>query len=262
MYYYRAMPRPKLRTAALALAPLLSVALACSGDDGATTATTSAGSTSTASTSTSSSTSTSAETATSTSTSGSDSASGDASTTADSSSTSTTSTTSTGGGETTSSTGGATTGGAGEFCEDLSGVDFGDCATPLGWAFDGEACVLISGCGCDEGCGAIFDDPAACATSCAAAGECNEELFQGAGIFKGPYGVGDFCDQIDVCGDQSESLPELLGASCEGEGYPCEGTSKCTLYWMGELTEEQYADLCAASLLPDVSLIACVIWGP
>ena len=59
-----------------------------------------------------------------------------------------------------------------------------------------------------------------------------------------------------------EVLPELLGASCEGEGYPCEGTSKCTLYWMGELTEEQYADLCAASLLPDVSLIACVIWGP
>jgi hypothetical protein len=262
------MLRLDLHTAALALAPLLCVALACSGDDSATTATTTAGATSTASTSSTGSTGSTSDTSTSTSTSASgsdsDSATGDASTTADPSSTSSASTStgsSTTAGETTGTTG-ATTGGAGEVCEDLSGVDFGDCATPLGWAFDGEGCVVVSGCGCDEGCDAIFDDPAACATSCAAAGECNEELFQGAGIFEGPYGVGDFCDQIDVCGDETESLPELLGASCEREGYPCEGTSKCTAYWMGELSEAQYADLCAASLLPDVSLIACVIWGP
>lgn len=260
--YYRAMPRLDLYTAALALAPLLCVALACTGDDGATTATTTAGATSSGSTSTSGSTTDSTSASTSTTASGSDSATGDASTTGDASSTSTTSTTSsTTAGETTG-TSGSTTGGTGELCEDLSGVDFGDCATPLGWAFDGEGCVVVSGCGCDEGCDAIFDDPAACATSCAAAGECNEELFQGAGIFEGPYGVGDFCDQIDVCGDETESLPELLGATCEGGGYPCEGASRCTAYWMGELTEAQYADLCAASLLPDVSLIACVIWGP
>ncbi|MEZ4380030.1 MAG: hypothetical protein R3A79_01690 [Nannocystaceae bacterium] len=257
------MPRPTSIALAL-LAPLLGLDLACVGDDASTSAATATATSTTDSTSTTAA-STSASTGDATTSAG----TGDASTSDGASSTtvastSTASTAATTGGETdTDTSAGTTTTGGGEVCEDLSGVDFGACATPLGWAFDGEACVLISGCGCDEGCDAIFADAAACAATCAAAGECRDELFQGAGIFEGPFGVGDFCDEIDVCGESSGALPELLGATCDDRGgYPCDGASRCAVDSPRAVTPAQYADLCAASLLPDVSLIACVVWGP
>jgi len=175
------------------------------------------------------------------------------------------SSTSTPSGSASSSSTGDPTGGRGEVCDDLREVDFGDCATPLGWIFDGEACVPLSGCDCGANCDAVFLEPSECADACAAIGECRKDLLLGKGIIEGPYGLGDFCDSFSICGDTSMSVPDLLpSAQCIEDGnYPCNGELSCSVDSTEPmLTEDQLEKLCAASLLPGVNLVACVVLGP
>ncbi|MCB9700847.1 MAG: hypothetical protein H6711_03020 [Myxococcales bacterium] len=261
------MPR-----AALALTPLLLAALAlgpaCTGDDAGT----SAGSTSTSSSASASATS-SSDSATSTSgpasatDTGSASGSG-TSTTADTGTSSSSSgasgvssTTDTSGG-TSGSTGGDT--GEPNACADLGDVDFGDCDAVLGVIFDGTSCKTLSGCSCEPHCDAIFKHAAACATTCAAEGHCRLELFEGKGIFKGPWEMDALCDQVDVCGGELGALGEVLpAATCEAMApYPCDGAPGCTHHLQGPISPEAWAQFCAASLLPGVSLVACTVYGP
>ncbi len=145
----------------------------------------------------------------------------------------------------------------------MGAVDFGDCATPLGWIFDGDGCVALDGCDCGPHCNAIFASASECGNSCAAAGECRSDLFIGKGLARGaPFGVGTGCDEVDICGGPSVAITEILpNANCgDRPYYPCEGVH-CSL---GPLhhpyTEEEFEKLCAASLLPGVDLVACVLF--
>ncbi len=258
--------RPLRRTYPLVVLFGLSGPLACSGDDsgasGTATTSTSAATPSTgaetASTSSGSTTSAGSESASSTATTKDESTSSDTATTGDTAAPGDTA----GAGDPAAP--GTTTGGGGELCDDVGEVDFGDCQTPLGWIFDGAGCVPLSGCDCGDHCDAVFQDAPACAGSCAAAGECNKELLLGSGLARGPYGVGDICDDFAVCGDSSGSVAELIPtAMCSpGAKFPCEEGPSCSISSEGEITEERFEQLCAASLLPDVNLVSCLIWGP
>ncbi len=81
----------------------------------------------------------------------------------------------------------------------------------------------------------------------------------------GPFGVGDGCDEVTICGGPPMAVSEILPAvlCTDMAEYPCEGGGPgCTLNSVDPITDEQFQKLCAASLLPGVELIACVIWGP
>jgi len=56
-------------------------------------------------------------------------------------------------------------------CVAVDPYQFGACAMVLGVAFDGEACVTVSGCGCGDQCDAIFPDLASCREACGLPGE-------------------------------------------------------------------------------------------
>ncbi len=144
--------------------------------------------------------------------------------------------------------------------------DYGTCDAIIGWAFDGQECVLLSGCGCESDCDLFYETLDECATTCADAGECNPDKFIGAGIKENPFVQGDGCDEVDVCTPQSlhDAVMALFPGmfTCEGNGFPCEGDGKCTVQWQGEVDAELWKQLCAASLVPDLETIACVIWGP
>jgi hypothetical protein len=163
-----------------------------------------------------------------------------------------------------SSTGDGSTGDPVLVCKDVAG-DYGDCAAVLGWGFDGSACALFSGCGCEPNCDGFFPDPVACASACAAAGECQAGDVEAAGIAEDPVAVGSFCDEVDACpGDDVEAqtwLQELFpGLVCE-PGFPCDGDA-CHLQFQGEISEAQWVQICAASLLPGLDELACVVFGP
>jgi hypothetical protein len=55
----------------------------------------------------------------------------------------------------------------------------------------------------------------------------------------------------------------MPAAQCSPEAkYPCEEGPTCSINTDGEVSEDQLEALCAASLLPDVELVACIVWGP
>lgn len=164
-----------------------------------------------------------------------------------------------------SSSGGSTTGDPVGTCKELSG-DYGKCLALLGIAFVDGACRAVSGCDCEPDCEFFFDidDPAACASTCAAAGECNEDIVKGAGIADDPIGPGSLCDELNACASSpeleqafQELFPELV---CE-QGNGCDGQN-CHLLFQNVLTPEQWQQICAASLLPGVSQISCWVFGP
>ncbi len=158
-----------------------------------------------------------------------------------------------------------TTGGGGEQCGVADG-DYGDCDAVIGWAFTGESCDLISGCDCGDDCDLFFESDLECATTCADAGECNEDKLVGV-YLADELSEGGFCDQVDVCtpGLYKQQLPELFPDlfTCEGSGQYCADQEEiCTVSWAGEVSAPLWGQLCAASLLPGLDTIACVIWGP
>lgn len=141
--------------------------------------------------------------------------------------------------------------------------DYGDCDLALGWAFDGEDCVSMSGCGCDPDCDAFAQDFASCAAACA--GHCDSAAFVGEGIAADGWGAGDFCDSISTCvkADVIPLLEEVVTAvDCTSNG-PCGGNDgqRCT-FGSGEVTDELMDELCAATLIEDVDEIACFVIGP
>jgi hypothetical protein len=151
-------------------------------------------------------------------------------------------------------------------CEPATG-DYGDCATPLGWAFDGAECRPVSGCDCGPDCDKFFPGPAECALTCAAAGHCNEDRLEGAGLAGDPVMQGDLCDEIDVCPESPDLkaiFEEIFGMlSCEGRGFPCEGNvQSCTGIFQNMLGPEDWLKTCAASLIQGSGTVFCVVFGP
>ncbi|MCY1062445.1 hypothetical protein [Nannocystis sp. SCPEA4] len=263
----------------LDFAAVLAVLLACSPDSPGTSATTGSGTTTGSATNASTATTTATgapvtttsgsasdsdgtSTAPTTSTSAPTSTSTTASTATTEPATSTTSTTSTGPGTSTT--------------DDTSGVDpqclpavgdYGECAAVLGWAFDGVECTMRSGCDCAPDCDKFFPTAVACATSCAAADHCNPDRFDAAGIAEAPVTQGAFCDGVYMCPADDllkDAYQQIFGMlTCEPGGFPCSQNGEhCAGLFAGNLGPEEWAKMCAASLLPASGPFFCTVFGP
>lgn len=168
-------------------------------------------------------------------------------------------------GEASSSGGASSSGEPVGGCVDVSG-DYGPCEAELGYGFDGTSCRMFSGCDCAPNCEHFSKDPVGCAIDCAAAGACDESAMHPAGISKEPPHVGGLCDEVDACvpGDEVAAWLAKIFAmvDCEPAAYPCRGSAQtCHVFWQSTLDAAQWAQMCAASLLPGANL-QCVIWGP
>ncbi|MDC0667635.1 hypothetical protein [Nannocystis radixulma] len=262
----------------LNFAAALAVLLACSPDSPGTSATTGSGTT-TGSTTNSTGATTTATAGPVTTTSGSASDS-DGTSTAPTTSTTTsnaTSTTSTATTEPATSTTSTTSTGPGtSTTDDTSGVDaqclpavgdYGECAAVLGWAFDGVECTMRSGCDCAPDCDKFFPTAVACATSCAAADHCNPDRFDAAGIAEPPVAQGAFCDGVYMCPADDflkDAYQQIFGMlTCEPGGFPCSQNGEhCAGLFAGSLGPEEWAKMCAASLLPTSGPFFCTVFGP
>ncbi|MDC0720217.1 hypothetical protein [Nannocystis bainbridge] len=199
-------------------------------------------------------------------------------TTAPTTSTSTTSTTSTATTEPATSTSTTSTTSPGTATTDDTGAvdpqcapatgDYGDCEAVLGFAFDGTECTLRSGCGCGPDCDKFFPSASACALACAAADHCNPDEFDGAGLVKPPIQPGTHCDGVYVCpgadAELKQAYVDIFGLlTCEPGDFPCsENGEVCTGLLAGTLGPEEWAKLCAASLLPNSGPFICTVFGP
>ena len=158
------------------------------------------------------------------------------------------------------------TGGSSD-CAIINDGDYGECDVFLGWAFSGLECRAVYGCECAPDCDKFFPVPAACALTCAAAGECNGERIEGKYLGKNPVEVGDLCDGVHACLAGPDVSPEVLEAiwgaqTCEGGQNICDTESSCQGPFRGQLDAEMFEQLCAISLLTGVEKVLCVVWGP
>lgn len=158
-----------------------------------------------------------------------------------------------------SSGGESSTGEPAGACKAVKG-EYGPCDAILGYTFDGSKCVATSGCNCEPDCDAFHPTPVACATACAAAGECREEVVKGGGIGPDEVGPGSLCDEVNACVNLPELKELFPGLTCE-PAIPC-GADACHLLFQNVLTPEQWTQICAASLLPGVDELYCVVFGP
>lgn len=159
--------------------------------------------------------------------------------------------------------GGGAGGGGGQGTCDVADGDYGDCDLALGWAFDGEDCLAMSGCDCAPDCAAFSSDLASCVAACD--GYCDEDAFVGEGIAANGWGEGDFCDEIFLClkSDTATAVGAYLpGLDCSGGTICGNGQIRCT-YAMGvTVSAAQLDQLCAATLIEDVDEIFCGVVGP
>jgi len=159
----------------------------------------------------------------------------------------------------------STSGGGVGLCEPAIG-DYGDCDAVLGVAFNGIECATISGCNCAPDCDKFFPDVAACALTCAEAGHCNPDRLEPAGILKEPVVMGTHCDEVDACLSEpslKEILEQIFGMlTCEGMGFPCNEGNICHGLWAGPLEGDAWTHTCAATLVPGVGTLLCVVFGP
>ncbi|MBZ5712552.1 hypothetical protein [Nannocystis pusilla] len=252
----------------------LAVLLACNPDAPGTSATTGSGTTTgTTTNGTGATTTATGGSLTTTSGSASDSA---GTSTAPTTSTSTSNTPSTATIDPATSTTTTTSTGPGTSTTDDTGVDpqclpalgdYGVCATPLGWAFDGVECTMRSGCDCAPDCDNFFPTAVACATGCAAADRCNPDRFDAAGIAEPPVVQGAFCDGVYMCPADDllkDAYQQIFGMlTCEPGGFPCsENGEHCAGLFAGTLGPDEWAKLCAASLLPASGPFFCTVFGP
>lgn len=161
----------------------------------------------------------------------------------------------------TASGGNGAGGRAGAGCEPAL-RDYGDCDVALGWAFDGEDCVPITGCDCAPDCAAFTADFESCVAGCA--GHCDAAAFVGEGIASGRWGEGSFCDEIYTCvkADVVPTLETLVPAvSCEASGCPS-GQQRCTFSEGGAVTAEHMTQYCSATLIEDLDDLRCLVVGP
>jgi hypothetical protein len=87
---------------------------------------------------------------------------------------------------------------------------------------------------------------------------------KGLYLAKNPFEPGDHCDGVYICTpDASSSDVSALFPGILCDPGVCEGpTKECAAYYNGLVTEESWEKLCAASLLPLIDTIYCVIYGP
>jgi hypothetical protein len=146
---------------------------------------------------------------------------------------------------------------------------FGECDLPLGAVFDGSECVEVTGCECTgPGC-PRFTTTGECAVACAAAGFCRDD--KQTWVAAPIASVGTFCDALYACFDSDvdpssrfESyLPRLL-YRCRQSGYCSRDEWGCGA--RGDLggsllyvDESMCLEVCAATLLPEVTRVTCVI---
>lgn len=177
----------------------------------------------------------------------------------------TTAATETGGTTDASGTSAGTSGGGVGACEPALG-DYGDCDAVLGVAFNGIECATISGCNCAPDCDKFFPDVASCALTCAEAGHCNPDRLEPAGILKEPVMMGTHCDEVDACLSEpffKEILEQIFGMlTCEGMAFPCNEGNVCHGLWAGPLEGDAWTQTCAATLVPGVGTLLCVVFGP
>ncbi|PCC75425.1 hypothetical protein SAMN02745121_03849 [Nannocystis exedens] len=146
--------------------------------------------------------------------------------------------------------------------------DYGECAAIIGWAFDGTDCTLRSGCGCEPDCDKFFPTAEACALSCAAADHCNSDEFDGAGLAEPPIMPGMHCDGVYMCPGDDDGLKQAYQAifgqlTCEPGDFPCsENGEHCMGLLAGTLGPDEWAKMCAASLLPGSGPFICTVFGP
>lgn len=253
----------------------LAAVLACNPDSPGTTATTTGTGTTTGSTGSTATTDTTTASSGELTTSGGTATAGMTSTPTTSTSTSTsTATTDPGTTDPATSTTSSTTTPETSTTDDTGAVDptclpavgdYGGCQAVLGWAFDGVECTLRSGCDCAPDCDKFFPDAVACATTCAAADNCNPDRFDGAGLAEDPV-QGDHCDGIYMCpgGDAAlkQAYQQIFGMlTCEPGDFPC-GPEHCAGLWAGTLGPDEWTKMCAASLLPMSGPLFCVVFGP
>lgn len=156
----------------------------------------------------------------------------------------------------------AVTGGGGTCGSTVA--DYGDCALPLGWVFDGSACVAKSGCGCEPDCEAFHEDVLGCIDLCP--GVCDASAFLGAGLVGDGWGEGEYCDELYACMDPSDAalVGDLVGASltCSVGGSCPQGEERCVLTQGVNVSAELMADLCRATRVASLSSWRCVVLGP
>jgi hypothetical protein len=135
--------------------------------------------------------------------------------------------------------------------------------------FDGSECVEVTGCECTgPGC-PRFTTTGECAVACAAAGFCRDD--KQTWVAAPIASVGTFCDALYACFDSDvdpssrfESyLPRLL-YRCRQSGYCSRDEWGCGA--RGDLggsllyvDESMCLEVCAATLLPEVTRVTCVI---
>jgi hypothetical protein len=155
-------------------------------------------------------------------------------------------------------------------CPLVTSGSLGNCGIPLGFAFNGESCTMITGCNCELPRCRVFQSRAECARKCAEAGRCN--------ISKMPYshlpggrrtGVGDYCDAITFCTD--EPTPETeddLKILVPGIECPTTDHSDCSpsicgvsgVIFNSHITTELYLQMCASTLLSEIFILGCTIY--
>ncbi|WAS99137.1 hypothetical protein [Nannocystis punicea] len=261
----------------LGFAVVLAALLACNGEPGTTE--TSGGTATTTATTTGSTTGTTAPTGGLTTTGGTGT---DSMTSAPTTSTTTTTSTSTSPGTTATtepatSTAATSTGPGTTTTDDTGAVepqcaaatgDYGACQTVLGWAFDGTDCTLRSGCDCAPDCDKFFPTATACALACAAADHCNPDEFDGAGLARPPIQQGMHCDGVYMCpgadAELKQAYQQIFGnLTCEPGDFPCsENGEHCMGLFAGTLGPDEWAKMCAASLLPGSGPFLCTVFGP
>jgi hypothetical protein len=87
-------------------------------------------------------------------------------------------------------------------CEPMDAASEGECETDLGYSFDGETCVALTGCSCEgEDCDALFESLAECEDECVI----SEEGDSCGGLEDAACSVGFYCAYE-------------VGSECTGEG--------------------------------------------
>lgn len=118
-------------------------------------------------------------------------------------------------------------------CEAIDPWQFGACAMFLGYAWDGERCVGMSGCGCEPHCDAFYPSVEACEAVCGEPqpDECVPLDPNGYGDCEMVLGVaftGRTCTTVSGCGcgDDCDSFfdsVEACEAACLDDLYLLEG---------------------------------------
>src|SRR5690606_18282885 len=144
-------------------------------------------------------------------------------------------------------------------CEVVDPSGYGECATPLGFAFTGTDCEPVSGCGCMPNCDQFYDYQAQCRGDCLG---CDTAKLAGAGSGTPPE-PGGFCDVLEACVDVAWHRDiEGMVADVDCQTAPslgCPNGHRCVLEPNGT---DRYQDVCRLSRFEGVTNVVCTVFGP